>query len=86
MGDEDRWYARRVPDDFIARSGDKEERLDTIVSENWWVHDKAHRDELVEALVTVLEDLLQPGAEVTEAHRDTCEGVVSCWLSKLQVV
>jgi hypothetical protein len=85
MGDEDRWYARRVADDFVSRTGDKSERLNTIISENWWGHDKADRDELAEALETVVEDLVEPGATVTDAHRDTCEGVVSCWLSKVQV-
>jgi hypothetical protein len=80
IGQEDRWYARRLPDDFVSRSGDGAARLHDVVRENWWGHDGNQRARLVRALLPILSDLLHPGARVTDEHRDLCEGIVDAWL------
>ncbi len=81
IGQDDRWYARRLPDDFIARTGEGARRLHDVVKENWWGHDHDDRTQLVEALLPILSDLLQSGACVTDEHRDLCEGIVDAWLT-----
>ncbi|UCG86054.1 MAG: hypothetical protein JSW71_19445 [Gemmatimonadota bacterium] len=82
IGQEDRWCARRLPDDFVSRPGEGSARLRDVVKENWWGHDCNDRAQLVEALLPILSDLLRPGACVTEEHRDLCEGIVDAWLTR----
>ena len=83
MMDEDKWYARRLPDDFIIHSGDAPSRISQVVRENWWGHDTEAQSKLVRALVPVLRELLQPGVKVTDEHRDVCEGIVYTWLAQV---
>ena len=83
IGQDDRWYARRLPDDFIVRQGESAARIDEVVKENWWGHCDEDRALLVEALLPILGELLTPGGEVTEEHRDLCEGVVDTWLTQV---
>jgi hypothetical protein len=83
MQDDDKWYARRLPDDFIVRSGEAPSRLTEVVKENWWGHNSEARSKLVQALVPILNDLLQPDSAVTDEHRDLCEGVVYTWLAQV---
>jgi hypothetical protein len=80
---DDRWCARRIPDDFITRSGEAPGRISEVVKENWWCHDRESRTKLAQALVPILKDLLRPGTEVTDEHRDLCEGVVFAWLTQV---
>ncbi|UCG87631.1 MAG: hypothetical protein JSW71_03525 [Gemmatimonadota bacterium] len=54
---EDRWYAKRLPDDFVAGSGDAFSRIMKIVNENWWGYEGIALTRLVEALLPVLEPL-----------------------------
>ena len=83
IGQDDRWYARRLPDDFITRDGAATTRLNEVVKENWWGHDDTDRAQLVEALLPILSDLLEPGTSVTDEHRDLCEGIVDAWLTQM---
>ena len=81
MQDDDKWYARRLPDDFITRSGEAPSRISEVVKENWWDQNAESRTKLVQALVPILKDLLQPDAKVTDQHRDLCEGIVYAWFA-----
>ena len=83
IGQDDRWYARRLPDDFVVRQGDGVARIEEVVKENWWGHGDDDRALLVEALLPILNELLTPGGEITEEHRDLCEGVVDAWLTQV---
>jgi len=82
IGQDDRWYARRLPDDFISRSGEGTVRLREVINENWWGHECDERAQLVDALLPILADLLRPDARVTDEHRDLCEGIVDAWLTR----
>jgi hypothetical protein len=44
--------------------------------------DARPRAELAEALLPILERLLEPGKEVTNADRDLCEEVVASWVAR----
>ncbi len=82
MKAEDRWFAKRLPDDFVARSGDTFSRISQIVRENWWEHDGIALTRLIEALTPVLEPLAETTAEVLDEHRDRCIEVVEQWFAE----
>ncbi|UCG88217.1 MAG: hypothetical protein JSW71_06640 [Gemmatimonadota bacterium] len=78
---EDTWYAKRLPDDFIGRSGDAFSRITQIVNENWWQHEGVALTRLVEALLPVLEPLENGGERVLDKYRGKCVDVVEKWLA-----
>jgi len=82
MTTEDSWYARRVPDDFVTRSGDVFSRLSKIVTENWWQYSGADLSRLMELLLPVLEPLVGPHAEVSDELREQCVDLVDQWLAE----
>jgi len=77
---EDRWYANRIPDDFVAASGDAISRISRIVTENWWQHGADSLAQLVEPLLPILEPLANTGVEVSDRHREQCRSIVERWL------
>ncbi len=81
MTQDDRWLARRLPDDYAARSGDSLMRIETIVAENWWGCDGAAMLDLIEQLLPILQ---QVGAreDIDDAVRDCCERAVARWLAE----
>ena len=81
MTQDDRWLARRLPDDYAARSGDSLMRIETIVAENWWGCDGAAMLDLVERLLPILQ---QVGAQedIDDAVRSRCEKTVAKWLAE----
>jgi hypothetical protein len=81
MTSEDQWYADRIPDDFVAASGDTISRISRIVTENWWQHGADSLAQLVEPLLPILEPLASTGGEVSESHREQCRSIVERWLS-----
>ena len=78
---ENRWYAKRLPDDFVARSGDAFSRITQIVNENWWEYDGVSLTHLVEALLPVLEPLETGSEKVLDEYRRKCVEVVEEWLA-----
>ena len=78
--DSDREFARGLPDEFLTRSGVLVDRVVGLVSTHWGSHENPDRAELAQALLPILEELLHPGAYVTDGHRDLCDGVVTGWL------
>ncbi len=82
ISDRDRETARRLPDEFLLGSGDPGDRTTDLVRQHWGSYDGKSRIELVQALVGILEDLDDPGANLTDGHRDLCEKVIVGWLSK----
>ncbi len=85
MTDDDRWYARRLPVDFITRSGDSFTRVSAIVTENWWQYEGSARTELIELLLPVL-DRVKSNADITEELRSECERTVATWITGLVTV
>jgi hypothetical protein len=81
MTHQDRWFARRLPDEFLARPGDPVDRIRPIVARTWWEHDEQHQAALVKVLASGLHDLLRPGTTVTDRHRSYAEHVVASWLA-----
>jgi hypothetical protein len=82
MTAEDKSYAKRLPDDFVARSGDTFARISQIVTEQWWEQDGIALSHLIEALMPVLEPLAIPGEAVHDGHRDRCVEVVKNWFAE----
>ncbi|UCG84882.1 MAG: hypothetical protein JSW71_13120 [Gemmatimonadota bacterium] len=82
MTSEDRWYANRIPDDFVASSGDAISRISKIVTENWWHHGANALSQLVEPLLPILEPLASTDGEVSDHHRNQCQAVVERWLAQ----
>ncbi len=84
MTKEDHWYARRLPDDFVARSGDAMLRLSTIVVENWWGYDDADLTQLVRLLLPLLQPLADSEVTVSDELRDKCVALVDGWLRRTE--
>lgn len=80
MTDDDRWLARRLPDDFVNRGGDSYSRVSKIVAENWWEYSGRALTELIEMLLPILEPIRSQGG-VTDALRSECESTVAAWLA-----
>ncbi len=75
------WLTRRLPDDFIERSGEAVVRIWEIVGEHWRCYDRTSQAELVQALLPLLKDLTESRSVVTENHRERCEVEIVNWLS-----
>jgi hypothetical protein len=84
MTTDDRWCARRLPDDFIARTGDPMSRISTLVRENWWEYDGVDRARLTEMLLPILQPLTDAEGEVPDEFRDRCVEVVDQWLAEMR--
>ena len=82
MTAEDKSYAKRLPDAFVARSGDAFARISQIVTEHWWEHDGIALAHLIEALMPILEPLAPPGTVVHYEQRDRCVEVVENWFAE----
>ena len=78
----DRDIGRRLPDKFMKMPGTPIDRLTELVNRYWMSHTAPARSELSHALLLVLQPLLEPGAEVSDQKRQTCEDIVASWLSK----
>lgn len=80
--DEDRNNARRLPDEFAQAAGESDDRVTGLVNRYWADYAELERGELAQALLPVLEGLAEPGAPVTEHHREQCVSVVVDWSSR----
>lgn len=85
MTDDDRWYARRLPVDFLTRIGDSYTRVAAIVAENWWQYEGRALTELIEVLLPVL-DRVKSNTDITEELRCECERTVATWITGLATV
>lgn len=83
MQDRDRETARQLPEEFVRSSvvGAKE-RIDELVSRHWTSCERKERDELIRALLPVLEPLLESGAAPSYQEQDFCEAIVASWLAR----
>ena len=84
MTAEDHWYARRLPDDFVSRSGDALSRLSRIVTENWWGHDGAQLTQLIGSLLPILQPFKDARGEIPDEVRTQCVELVDEWLAGRQ--
>ncbi len=83
---EDRNNARRLPDEFAQAAGGSGDRISGLVNRYWPYYSEPARGELAQALLPVLEGLAEPGAPVTEEHRERCVRVVIDWAAHLEPV
>ena len=82
----DRNNARRLPDEFAQAAGGSNDRVAGLVNRYWPSYAEPARGQLTEALLPVLQELAQPGAPVTEKHREKCVQVVVDWAASLDPV
>jgi hypothetical protein len=80
----DRWCARRLPDDFVARPGDPVSRISKIVAENWWEYEGADLARLTELLLPILQPLTHLDGKPPDELRDQCVEMVEQWLAEIQ--
>lgn len=85
MTDDDRWYARRLPVDFVTRIGDSYTRVAAIVAENWWQYEGRALTELIELLLPILERV-KSQIDITEDIRGECERTVAAWIAGLTMI
>ena len=57
-------------------------RLIELMGENWVRCEIKARAELVEALLPILEPLLEAGAMVTDQERGVCMAIVARWMQR----
>jgi hypothetical protein len=84
MATYDRWCARRLPDDYIARTGGPLSRISKIVTENWWECDRVDLARLAGLLLPILQPLTGADGKVTDELRDRCVEVVDQWLASCE--
>jgi hypothetical protein len=57
-----------------------------LVNRYWSGYAEPARGQLAQALLPVLAELAEPGAPVTERHRERCVQVVVDWTDRLEPV
>ena len=76
--------ARSIPNRFVGEQlgiwGDTRRRIDEIVHQFWVTYDSAARKTLVDELLPILEELIDPDRTPTDKHRNACETAVTEWL------
>jgi hypothetical protein len=83
LQDGDRETARQLPEEFVRSSVvGARERIDGLVSRHWMSYERKERDELIRALLPVLEPLLESGAAPSDREQDLCEAIVASWVAR----
>ena len=82
VSNQDQATARRLPDEFWKMPGTPLDRATALVNLYWIFHTATARADLARVLAFVLQPLLKPAARVTEQKRQTCEDIVTSWLSR----
>ncbi len=82
VSDRDRKLARGLPAAFKQCTGAPVDRVVSLVLGHWGSRDPSARAELAQALLPILEGLVQPGVPVIPQQSDLCENVVTGWLEK----
>src|SRR3989338_7291019 len=76
----DRATARELPEEFLQSGGTSIERALSLVLRHWGSYPPGHQRQLAQALVALLEPLLNaPPRTVPEALREECARVVALW-------
>ena len=82
VSNQDQQTARRLPDEFWKMPGTPVDRATALVNRYWIFHTATAREEVARVLAFVLQPLLGPAPTVTEQKRQTCEDIVTSWLSR----
>ncbi len=77
---QDRSAAHRLPDEFLELSGSSLTRIVELVTRHWEAYDESKRAQLAEALLPLLDNLLESRKTVTGDLRSLCEGLVAGWI------
>src|SRR2546425_2154901 len=72
--------ARWLPDEYARLRTRSADRLLELVGLGWGDRGEAERRDLAQVLLTILEPLNHPGAEVTEDLRVACEQAIAEWV------
>ncbi len=80
--DRDRKLARGLPAAFRQCTGAPVDRVVSLVMGHWGSHSPSDRAELAQALLPILEGLVQPGVTIIPLQSDLCENVVTVWLER----
>ncbi len=83
LSDDDRQQARRLPEEFLARSGTPAERIADVVHRLWTDCPAAVRTGIAEGVLPLLKPLAQDRGAVTEQLRERCAEVVARWLARV---
>ena len=78
----DRELARLLPEIFLDMRLTAGLRVRGLVHKYWGFYDAQAVANLVQVLLALLKPLLQPGAEVTDKQRGTCEALVADWIAR----
>ena len=82
VSDRDHEKARQLPDRFVKFPvGEASERIMELVSQHWKSYKAYARMDLAEALVLILEPLLEPGAVVSDRERELCDDAITKWVA-----
>lgn len=78
-----RALARRLPEEFLQMQSTPRQRISQLLSRYWRQPYDVHKWwELAQELLTILDPLTKPGAEVTEELRQRCEEAVLGWIAE----
>src|SRR6185503_2455110 len=79
-GFNDNLNARSLPDEYAKLRAPAGRRILDLVARRWGDRQEGERRQLAQVLVTILEPLNRPHAEVTEDLRSACEQAVASWI------
>ena len=77
---EDPQGARSLPDEYARLRSRSGRRVLDLLAKRWGDRQEGELRQLAQVLVTILEPLDRPDAEVTEDLRTACEQVVATWI------
>jgi hypothetical protein len=78
----DRFDARSLPDEYARLRAPVGRRVLELVARRWGDRQEGERRQLAQVLVTILEPLNQPDAQITEDLRTACEQAVATWIQR----
>ena len=82
VSDTDLAQARRLPEEYLSRSGEPEDRLIELINCHWGGYDAIARAQLAQALLPLLLDMTSRRDADVELYQGLCEGVVATWLRR----
>ena len=76
----DQLNARSLPDEYARLRAPAGRRVLELVARRWGDRQEGERRQLAQVLVTILEPLNRPDAEITDDLRNACEQAVASWV------
>src|SRR4051812_7132567 len=76
----DELNARSLPDEYARLRAPAGRRVLDLVARRWGDRQEGERRQLAQVLVTILEPLNRPDAQITDELRNACEQAVAVWV------